>query len=68
MGLNFANVSLTALRWVLGYTFIFSGVVKCVDPVGTAIFVEKYLATYSLAALLPLTLTIGSIISFQSLL
>ena len=63
MGLNFANVGLTALRWVLGYTFIFSGVVKCVDPVGTAIFVEKYLATYSLEALLPLSLTIAIVLS-----
>lgn len=63
MGLNFGNVSLTALRWALGYTFIFSGVVKCVDPVGTAIFVEKYLATYSLEALLPLSLTIAIVLS-----
>ena len=63
MGLNFGNVGLTALRWALGYTFIFSGVVKCVDPVGTAIFVEKYLATYSLEALLPLSLTIAIVLS-----
>lgn len=63
MGLNFGNVSLTALRWALGYTFIFSGVVKSVDPVGTAIFVEKYLATYSLEALLPLSLTIAIALS-----
>lgn len=39
------------LRWLLGAVFIFSGVVKCVDPVGTAIYVEKYLATYSLSSL-----------------
>ena len=63
MGLNFGKGSLTALRWALGYTFIFSGVVKCVDPVGTAIFVEKYLATYSLEALLPLSLTIAIVLS-----
>ena len=41
----------TLLRWVLGAVFIFSGAVKCVDPVGTAIYVEKYLATYSLSEL-----------------
>lgn len=63
MGLDFGKGGLTALRWVLGYTFIFSGVVKCVDPVGTAIFVEKYLATYSLEALLPLSLTIAIVLS-----
>ncbi|MBR5853222.1 MAG: hypothetical protein IKY74_03380 [Alistipes sp.] len=63
MGLDFGKGGLTALRWVLGSTFTFSGVVKCVDPVGTAIFVEKYLATYSLEALLPLSLTIAIALS-----
>lgn len=63
MSLNFGKGGLTALRWALGYTFIFSGVVKSVDPVGTAIFVEKYLATYSLEALLPLSLTIAIALS-----
>lgn len=46
-------------RWVLGGVFTFSGVVKCVDPVGTSVFVEKYLATYSLEALLPAALIIA---------
>ena len=45
------NIVLIVLRWLLGAVFIFSGVVKCVDPVGTAIYVEKYLATYSLSSL-----------------
>lgn len=44
---------LTLLRWVLGSVFIASGAFKCVDPVGTAIYVEKYLATYSLSELVP---------------
>jgi uncharacterized membrane protein YphA (DoxX/SURF4 family) len=45
----------TLLRWVVGATFLFSGFTKCVDPVGISIYVEKYLATYSLEALLPLS-------------
>lgn len=45
------NIVLIVLRWLLGAVFIFSGVVKCVDPVGAAIYVEKYLATYSLSSL-----------------
>lgn len=48
---RFQDMVTTLLRWVLGAVFIFSGVVKCVDPVGTAIYVEKYLATYSLSEL-----------------
>ena len=48
---RFQDMVTTLLRWVLGAVFIFSGAVKCVDPVGTAIYVEKYLATYSLSEL-----------------
>ena len=50
-------------RWVLGAVFSFSGIVKCVDPVGTSVFVEKYLATFSLDLLLPLALPIAVLLS-----
>ena len=50
---------MVAMRWLLGGVFIFSGLVKCVDPVGTSVFVDKYLATYSLETLLPLSLAIA---------
>ncbi len=50
---RFQDIMLTLLRWVLGSVFIASGAFKCVDPVGTAIYVEKYLATYSLSELAP---------------
>lgn len=42
------------LRWAIGAVFLFSGFVKSVDPIGSAIYVEKYLTTYSLDALLPI--------------
>ena len=45
------NIISILLRWLLGAVFIFSGAVKCVDPIGTTIYVEKYLATYSLSSL-----------------
>ena len=48
---RFQDIVITALRWILGSVFISSGAFKCVDPVGTAIYVEKYLATYSLSGL-----------------
>lgn len=44
---------------ILGLVFIFSGFVKCADPVGTSVFVEKYLATYHLDSLLPLALVLA---------
>ncbi len=47
------------MRWLLGGVFVFSGLVKCVDPVGTSVFVDKYLATYSLEVLLPISLGIA---------
>ncbi|MBO7199506.1 MAG: DoxX family protein [Alistipes sp.] len=53
------HIGAVALRWLLGGVFIFSGIVKCVDPVGTLVFVDKYLATYSLEDLLPLSLGIA---------
>ena len=56
---NLKNITLVAVRWLLGGVFIFSGLVKCVDPVGTSVFVDKYLATYSLESLLPFSLTIA---------
>ena len=59
MNSNLKNITLVAVRWLLGGVFIFSGLVKCVDPVGTSVFVDKYLATYSLESLLPFSLTIA---------
>ena len=50
-------------RLTLGGVFSFSGIVKCVDPVGTAVFVEKYLATFSLDVLLPLALPLAVVLS-----
>ena len=50
-------------RWTLGGVFSFSGIVKCVDPVGTAVFVEKYLATFSLDVLLPRALPLAVVLS-----
>lgn len=63
MGDTIKHISLIALRWLLGGVFIFSGLVKCVDPVGTSIFVEKYLATYSLEAMLYLAMPIAVLLA-----
>ena len=53
------HIATIVLSWIVGGTFMFSGFVKSVDPVGTSIFVEKYLATYSLESLTPMALTVA---------
>lgn len=52
---RYRDITFTIVRWALGALFIFSGVVKCVDPIGTSIFVDKYLATYSMGWLMPIS-------------
>ncbi len=50
-------------RWILGAVFTFSGVVKLIDPLGTAYKIADYLAAFQLLELntlplIPLTLSI----------
>lgn len=52
---KYLNIISVIFRWALGALFIFSGAVKSVDPIGTSIFVDKYLATYSMEWLLPMS-------------
>ena len=56
---RYRDIVLTLVRWALGALFIFSGAVKCVDPIGTSIFVDKYLATYSMGWLMPISETLA---------
>lgn len=53
------HILLLVMRWLVGGVFIFSGLVKSFDPVGTSIFVEKYLAVYGLDVLMPAALAIA---------
>ena len=57
--LSVKHISLNLLRWLFGAVFLFSGLTKAVDPVGTSVFVEKYLMTYGLDALLESALPIA---------
>lgn len=59
MVVKLQDITFVALRLLLGVVFIFSGFVKSADPVGTSIFVEKYLATYSMEWLMPLSLHVA---------
>lgn len=57
------SISFVVLRWLLGALFIFSGAVKCVDPVGTSLYVDKYLAAYGMEFMLPASLTLAVALS-----
>ena len=43
-------------RLILGVTFLFSGTVKAIDPVGGVIIMEDYFSAFSMTALNPLAL------------
>jgi len=62
---KFANL-LTRLmpfiRIFLGLIFIFSSVVKGVDPVGTSYRVEDYLLVYGWTSLVPYAMWIGFLV------
>lgn len=49
-------------RVLLGATFIFSGFVKSIDPLGTAYKVQDYLTSFGLSELLTLSLPIATIL------
>lgn len=57
------HISLSLLRWLFGAVFVFSGLVKSVDPVGTSVFVEKYLATYGLGRMMEYALPIAIVLA-----
>lgn len=57
-----ADIFLILGRWLLGALFLFSGFVKSVDTVGTSIFVEKYLATYSVEWLMPASVVLAVVL------
>lgn len=57
-----ADIILTIGRWLLGALFLFSGFVKSVDTVGTSIYVEKYLVTYSAEWLMPASVVLAVVL------
>ena len=47
------NIGVNACRFVLAATFIFSGYVKAVDPIGTQYKINDYLAAVGLEGAVP---------------
>lgn len=55
------SVVVILVRVVVGVTFIFSGIVKLIDPAGTAYKIEDYLMAFNMPMFIP-TSMVGSIV------
>ena len=56
------NILLIIARIAFGITFVFSGFVKAVDPVGFAYKIEDYLISFQLIQFIPLALTFAVVL------
>lgn len=54
-------------RFILGLTFIFSGYVKAIDPLGTQYKIEDYLEAVGLAGILPWQVTLTTSVLLSAL-
>ncbi len=65
---SFLATLLPVLRILLGLIFLFSSVVKGIDPVGTAYRVEDYLLVYGWISLVPYAMWIAFLVIFSEFL
>ena len=56
MTLDYRKIITEFCRFILGATFLFSGTVKAIDPVGGAIIMEDYFKAFGMTALNPIAL------------
>ena len=56
MNIDYRKIITELCRIILGVTFLFSGTVKSIDPIGGAIQMEEYFGAFGLTALNPIAL------------
>ena len=59
---KFINIAVTVARILFGITFIFSGIVKAIDPLGFNYKIQDYLISFHLVQFIPLALTVAIIL------
>ena len=59
---TFIKIILEVARLLFGFTFIFSGIVKAIDPYGFSYKIEDYLISFHLVQFIPLALTFALIL------
>ena len=60
-------IIINLFRIVLGLTFILSGFVKAIDPLGTQYKIEDYLGVLSLGGMLPDFVTLGTSVAISAI-
>ncbi|MDR0394200.1 MAG: DoxX family protein [Tannerella sp.] len=61
--IDYRKIITESCRVILGITFLFSGIVKCIDPVGGAIKIEDYFGAFGLSAFNPAAMFVSSNLS-----
>lgn len=64
---RFIEILINICRLILAFTFIFSGYVKAIDPIGTQYKLQDYLGAVGMAGMIPDWMTLGTSVVMSTL-
>ncbi|MBP8758182.1 MAG: DoxX family membrane protein, partial [Prevotella sp.] len=64
---RFIEILINICRLILAFTFIFSGYVKAIDPIGTQYKLQDYLDAVGMAGMIPDWMTLGTSVVMSTL-
>ena len=64
---GFIGIPINICRLVLAFTFIFSGYVKAIDPIGTQYKLQDYLGAIGMAGMMPDWITLTTSVAISTL-